>query len=443
MNIKKKKKEYLAGAEEREEMVCISSPDGKETVCSPGGAVKKIEARELAEVPEKEKKNIFIGTLNFFAAPYQSLKGSHERRYGQARKLFIVDLILLAVVVILFGFNVYLFASRLITGNYPSWFNFPESPRGGQVSGPVSESVLKTQMKINGQESIIINPGEDLEYTIIYINGGSRDIYDVALKINLDGALLNFDGLRAGSGALREEAVVWTKDQISDFKKLSPGATGELKFKIGTDKISEPSRVLKFGSVLLSSAEIYYKLESDFGEAKKFRSAAREDKFNSDLFLENLARYYTEEGDQLGFGPLPPKVGAETKYWIFWSVDNNLNDLTNVSVSAVLPPNVSWTEKMSVTLGELKYNSARRMVTWKVGGVGRYSGEDWPKRGVAFELAITPGAEELGKEPIIIEQIKIFGEDYFTGEFLERTSPNLTTNLIYDTLATGKGKVVK
>lgn len=438
---KNKKEKITASAPE--EMVCVESPDRKEVVCSPGGGVVKVEAREPLAETEKKKGSIFIGTLNFFAAPYQGLKESHERRYGQAKKLFIVDLILLAVVGILFGLNVYLFASRLITGNYPSWFNFPESPQGGQVSGPVSESILKTQMKINGQESIIINPGEYLEYTIIYSNGGSKDIYDVALKINLDGALLNFNELSAGLGALRGEAVVWTKDQIFDFKKLSPGATGELKFKIGTDKIAEPSRVLKFGSVLLSSAEIYYKLESDFGEAKKFRSAAREDKFNSDLFLENLARYYTEEGDQLGFGPLPPKVGIQTKYWIFWSVDNNLNDLTNVSVSAVLPPNVSWTEKMSVTQGELNYNSTRRTVTWKVGNVGRYTGEDWPKRGVAFELAITPGAEDAGKEPPIIEQIKIFGEDYFTGEFLEKTSSNLTTSLIYDTLATGKGKVVK
>ncbi|MBI5071372.1 hypothetical protein HZB93_00520 [Candidatus Falkowbacteria bacterium] len=439
MKIKKNKKEKLT---EPQEVVCVESSDKKEVVCSPRGEVVKVEAKEAA-LPQTKRGGILIGTINFFAAPYQSLKESHERRYGERRKHFIIDLILLGMLGILFGFNLYLFASRIMTGNYLSWFNFPELPGEGVVSGPVAESFLKTQMKINGQESIVVNPGEDLEYAIIYSNGRDKDLYDVAVKVNLEGALLDFNKLSLGQGVLRSGAVVWTKDQVSDFKKLSPGATGELKFKISTDMAAEPSLALKFGSLLSSSIEISYKLESDFGQAYKFKSAAREDKFNSDLFLESLARYYTEEGDQLGLGPLPPKVGETTRYWIFLSVDNNLNDLADVSVSAVLPPNVFWTEKMSVTLGELSYNSTRRTITWKVGDVGHYTGEDWPKRGVAFELALTPTAEQLGKEPTLLGKIKVYGEDKFTGEFLEKDAPDLTTNLIYDSLAGGKSKVVK
>ncbi len=448
MKIKKSKREKLitpapTSASEPEEMVCVESPDKKEVVCAPRGEVVKVRAKEPLAETEKNKGNVWIGTVNFFAAPYQSLKESHERRYGQTRKHFIIDFILLGMLGILFGFNLYLFASRIMTGNYLSWSNFPELPGGGEVSGPVAESFLKTQMKINGQESIVVNPGEDLEYAVIYSNGGDKDLYDVAVKVNLEGALLDFDKLSLGSGVLRSGAVVWTKDQVSDFKKLSPGATGELKFKISTDMAAEPSLALKFSSLLLSSTEISYKLESDFGQGYNFKSAVREDKFNSDLFLESLARYYTEEGDQLGLGPLPPKVGETTKYWIFWSVDNNLNDLADVSVSAVLPPNVFWTEKMSVTLGELIYNSTRRTVTWKVGDVGHYTGEDWPKQGVAFELALTPTAEQLGKEPTLLGKIKVFGGDEFTGEFLGKDAPDLTTNLIYDSLAGGKSKVAK
>jgi hypothetical protein len=439
-NIKKKKEKITASSPE--EMVCVESPDKKEVVCAKGGEVMSVEAKEPLAQTEKNKGNLWIGTVNFFAAPYQGLKENYEKKYGQAKKLFIVDLILLGVIGLLFGFNTYLFLTRTTGGL--SWFNFPDITGGGGVSGPVAESILKIEMKINGQSSpTIINPGEDLEYVIHYNNSGGKDIYDVAIKVDLEGAPVDLAQFSLEQGTLRGGAVVWTKDQIPDFLKLPPGKSGELKFTVSTSPAVESARALNFGSLLKSHLEISYKPESGFGESLNFKSAVREDKFNSDLVLGSSARYYTAEGDQLGMGPLPPKAGEKTSYWIFWNINNNLNDLENVSVSALLPANVSWTGRMSVTLGELTYNSARHQINWKVGEVGRYIGEDWPKQGVAFELVLTPTAEQVGSEPALLNQVKIFGEDKFTGEFLEREGPTPSTNLAYDSLAEGKGKVAK
>lgn len=442
MKIKKDKKEQATEPQEKEEMVCVSSPDGKETICSPGGVVKKVEAQELVEASEK-RGNLFIGTLNFFAAPYKGLKGSYERRYSGAKKLFIVDLVLLGVVGLLLGFNIYLFFSRTNIFSFGPAVN--EGVIGRKGGTPLSEgaSEFSTQIKINGQDLLVVMPGEDLEYAIFYQNSGRKNLYDVSLKVNLEGAVLDFDRLDAERGVQRDNAVVWTKDQVADFAELPPGAKGELKFKIGTITAAPPARVLKFGNSLKSWTETSYKLERDFSEAAHFVGTPREDKINSDLMVSALARYFSSEGDQLGRGPLPPEVGKTTKYWIFWSVENNLNDVSEVLVSASLPPNVSWTGNISVSLGDLSYNSARRALTWKVGDVGRYTGEDWPKQGVAFELALVPTAPEAGTEAALLEQIKIFGNDKSTGQFLEKTVPNLTTNLIYDALASGKEKVVK
>ncbi|MBU1146502.1 hypothetical protein KKD80_03065 [Patescibacteria group bacterium] len=436
----KDKKEKLS-ASSPEEVVCVESSDKEEMVCSRGGGVVKVEAKEPPAELGKKKGNVFVGTINFFAAPYQGLKESYEKKYGQARKLFFVDLILLGVIGLLFGFNVYLFSSKM-SGNF-SWFDFTNTTVGDGVFGTISESLLKTEMKINGEVRAVLNPGEDLEYVILYSNGGSKDIYDVAIKVDLEGAPIDLNQFSSEHGALRNGAVVWTKDQIPDFAKLTPGTKGELKFKVSTGRIAEPAKALKFEGVLKSWLEISYKLESGFGESHNFKTTVREDKFNSDLVLESAARYYTPEGDQLGLGPLPPKVGEKTTYWIFWSVNNNLNDLGNVSASAILPPNVSWTGRMSVNLGQLTYNSARRQVNWRVGEVERYLGEDWPKRGVAFEVILVPTVEQVGSEPELIGQIKIFGDDKFTGEFLEREGVGLTTNLIYDSLAGGKNNVAK
>jgi hypothetical protein len=436
MRFKKIKK-----AEKIEKMVCVSSPDKKEMVCSPGGEIKKVEAREPAQGEEK-RGNILIGTLNFFAAPHQALKGNYEKRYSAAKKLFILDLILLGIVGALIGLNVYLFLSR---ATYDFGF-LKFKPEGGIFKNgetPGASSVLLTDIKINGQEKLIVNPGEDLEYTLSYRNDSNESIFDVAMRVNLEGAILDFEQLDLGVGARRNWAVIWTKDQVPEFRELPAGANGDLKFKIGASEIAEPAKVLKFGSVLKSWVDLSYKLKSGFGEAVSSGGEVLENQINSDLAVQVLARYFSPEGDQLGRGPLPPEVGVETKYWVFWSVENNLNDVSDVSVTAHLPQGVEWTENVSVALGNLSYNPSRRAILWEIGDLDRFTGEEWPRQGVAFEISLEPTSGQVGQPAVLLDQIKIFGSDKFTEQFLEKISPVLTTDLIYDKLAQDKGRVIK
>jgi hypothetical protein len=284
-----------------EEMVCVESSDKKEVVCTKGGEVVKVEAKESSEETGKKRANLWIGTVNFFASPYQGLKESYEKKYGQAKKLFIVDLVLLGVIGLLFGFNIYLFLTKA-TGGF-SWLNLPKTTTPSVVSAPATESLLKTEMKINGEAQANLNPGEDIEYTVSYFNSGKIDLYDIAVKVELEGAPVDLDQFSSGRGVLRGGAVVWTKDQVPEFSKLSSGESGELKFKVSTSQSVEPAKALSFGNILKSWLEISYKLDNNFGETSSFKSEVREDTFNSDLVLGNSARYYTAEGDQLGFGP--------------------------------------------------------------------------------------------------------------------------------------------
>lgn len=436
MKLKKIKK-----ADKVEEMVCVSSPDKEEVVCSSDGSVKKIEAH-LSKEAEKKRNNVLIGTLNFFAAPYQALKENYEKKYSAAKKLFILDLILLLLVGVLVGLNFYLFFSR---ATYD--FSFLKFKSGEMISGNSEtfkeKSSFLTKIKINGQENLIVNPGEDLEYTLSYHNDSEQNIFDVAIRLNLEGAILDFEHLDLGKGVRRGGAIIWTKDQIPEFAELSAGANGELKFKIGTSAVAEPAKVLKFGSILKSWVDFSYKLKSGFGESISVTGEVLENKINSDLAVRALARYFSPEGDQLGRGPLPPKVGEETKYWIFLSAENNLNDISDVSVTAHLPRGVEWTGNISVSLGNLSYDSLRRTITWEIGELTRFTGEEWPRQGVAFEVVLRPSITQISQPAALLDQIKIFGNDKLTKQFIERTSTILTTDLIYDSLAQGKDKVIK
>lgn len=443
----KKPKEETDNMPRPEEMVCVSSPDKEEMVCSPGGAARKVEAVETAETAEaprteQKKSELSVGAANILIAPYRLLAGGYARLFGWLKKLLILDFILLGIVCFLLGFNVYLFLNR------PEVFSGAPLPGSGngaakKESPAFLPSEFLAQIKINGQEKLTVNPGDDLQYVISYRNDSQKEIFDVAIKINLTGAIFDFERADFGGGVFRQGGVVWTKDQISDFIAMPVGANGELKFKIGTTKIVEPAKVLKFGNVLKSQVEVSVKEKSNFGESSRFIAAETENKINSDLAAQVLARYFTPDGDQLGRGPLPPKAGVATKYWIFLSAENNLNNVSDVFVSAILPQNVEWTGNKSVSLGELSYNETKRNVAWKVGEVGRYTGEEWSKQGAAFEVALTPDAEQIGQAALLFDKIKIFGTDKFTGQFLERTAPDVTTDLVYDGLAKGKGKVVE
>ena len=173
MKIKKAKKEKI-NPPQNEEMVCVDSPDKKEMVCGRGGEVVKVEAKEPLAETEAKKGGVWIGTMNFFAAPYRGLKENYEKRYGEAKKLFVIDLILLGVIAVLLGFNVYLFLGGALGGKNLVAVNQP-APANTSVPGPLADSLLSVQLKINGQDPTIFTPGEDLEYAISYANSGNKE----------------------------------------------------------------------------------------------------------------------------------------------------------------------------------------------------------------------------------------------------------------------------
>ena len=60
-------------------------------------------------------------------------------------------------------------------------------------------------------------------------------------------------------------------------------------------------------------------------QGKTFTGDAAELPVATEVAMQNSIRYYTEEGDQLGRGPLPPQVGETTKYWVFVQITNTTN----------------------------------------------------------------------------------------------------------------------
>ena len=146
----------------------------------------------------------------------------------------------------------------------------------------------------------------------------------------------------------------------------------------------------------------------------------------AEVFLQTDARYYTDDGDQLGRGPLSPQVGKTTRYWIFATLYDKVNPIAASKLTFNLAPGVVFTGKQSVTIGpELIYNETDRTVTWNYGGVIPADSES----GFYFEVAVTPKPEQAGYILNLLTGASYYGVDDEVGKVFTITTKN-TSNIL-------------
>lgn len=117
--------------------------------------------------------------------------------------------------------------------------------------------------------------------------------------------------------------------------------------------------------------------------------------------------YYTDEGDQLGRGPLPPVVGEETKYWVFVEINNGLNPIENNYFSVELGDGIKFTGKESVTIGsKFIHDNDSNTISWSHPSVPANSSV-----GLYFEVVTTPTASQAGKNIILIKNAEYRAKD--------------------------------
>ncbi len=162
-------------------------------------------------------------------------------------------------------------------------------------------------------------------------------------------------------------------------------------------------------------------------------------KIGSRISLSASARYYSNEGDQLGRGPLPPQVGKETKYWAVIALSNASSQVQDVQLSARLPDGVVWTGKTSVSHGAgVQYTDATRSMNWRLNTLAPYQ-----TIGIYAELSVTPTAAQRGTTPLLLENIQASATDSFIGIPLSRSQATVDASLTEDTIGQAKGTQVR
>lgn len=157
----------------------------------------------------------------------------------------------------------------------------------------------------------------------------------------------------------------------------------------------------------------------------------------TELNLISNVRYYSDDGDQLGRGPLPPVVGQTTKYWAFIQLNNTTNPIKDATLEISLNNDAKFTGKQSVTIGpSLKHTDGN--ITWSFRELPPHSQTGW-----YFEIAVTPSADQIGKNIDLVNSIKFIGTDKTTGKTFNLQKSSLNNILLPADLGSVKGSVVR
>ncbi|KKQ80041.1 MAG: hypothetical protein UT02_C0017G0024 [Parcubacteria group bacterium GW2011_GWC2_38_7] len=270
-----------------------------------------------------------------------------------------------------------------------------------------------------------VNPGDWVDIQLDYENAGTFTLENVTFGIMFIGDYWDLSNIKKADGNFypaSQTTLTWAEKELPKLALIQPGEKGSINISVktkayvsGSSDFSLTTRtfnhnVFKWRDVQIESEPLITKL-------------------NTNLAVQVYPMYYAPTGDQLGRGPLPPKVNEQTKYWVFAKLINDISAVENVTLSMELPFNVSWSDRSNVPVGNpLVYDPNTRTISWTVSKL--------PVKptniGFAFEVGIIPSASQIGQNPVLIQNIKISGRDERTGSLIEKDLGNITTKLIQD-----------
>ncbi len=151
-------------------------------------------------------------------------------------------------------------------------------------------------------------------------------------------------------------------------------------------------------------------------------------------------RYYTAEGEQLGRGPLPPRVEEKTEYWLIAQIATAGRSVVDAELSATFAPDVTWAGKASTAIVGAGSPTGIGALRWRIGEVT--SSATSPST-AAFAVAYRPRSDAVGRDPVLVESLVLRGRDAETDEPVELRLGPFTTAVPHDARAAEKGTRVE
>ncbi|GEM_PF-1015647 len=310
-----------------------------------------------------------------------------------------------------------------------------------QQSGQIE--ILAPQLKmglelVNPEQKV--NWGEAIDLKITYENLGQLEAKQAVLKLAFN-QYIDWAKFNNSANATRDgNTLAWLSTSgtaTAKLASLAPGDKGELA--ISVNLIDEPANLTELSpDELLINAMASAQIR--FNEADKvFNSDKLDLPISSQARLQTEARYYLDAKTKVGSGPIPPQIGQETKYRVYWKLFTGSKGLTDVKVKTSLPAYINFAGPVGEpTLGTpLNFDSTSRELIWEINDVS-------PNTGLlaSFDLSVTPAENQVNQLLILTNPTALNATEKQTNAIVAKTANLLTSDLTSDPVAKGKGRVV-
>lgn len=278
-------------------------------------------------------------------------------------------------------------------------------------------------------------PGDTIPLTLSLANDGAYALTDARITIPIPDALVDArQFLALNGGVLKNGAITIDRTTHPALAALPSGGTATVTLRIPIRAVPNGGTDIFLQLAPRASAAIEG-VTDGWWEAQSQTAAVP---IGTSLTLDGSIIYYTEDGDQIGRGPLPPRVGQETKYGAILTVRNTTSRIERLTVTGLLTPSAIWTGKTSVSLGKpIAYDNERRQFSWSIPAL-----EPYDSAVIFIELGIIPRPDEAGSAPILLHTLTANAEDGLIHRHLSAGIQKLDISLANDPKGGSKGALV-
>lgn len=350
-------------------------------------------------------------------------------------------------------------ASKIITGTVPatalrSSLEVTITPRvliNNQqlIQSPIGQTIsfispaVSSGVKLT-QPVAYLEPGQNFPLEIQWSNNTSFELKKLRLRLAFTAGFVDLK-----TTAINNHAVIDGQGLIFDSSSRTALANGHgpandafIVTVYLLPRFSAPVQSSNASNNDRASLQIKPSLEAEIEQIQNQKFSQEGETLSvplaTEVRIQREIRYYTDEGDQLGRGPLPPRVGETTKYWVFIRISNTFNALSDAVFHVTLAPGINFTGKQSVTLGpELVYNSGIKTLDWNYSLVPANS-----QTGFYFEISITPTPEQIGHLLPILTSSIFKAQDSSVGKVFSISSSGLDNTLTTRDRGVNRGAAV-
>jgi len=274
----------------------------------------------------------------------------------------------------------------------------------------------------------VINPGDDLNFSVNYQNNASVVATGVNIEVDLNSKVIDPASITAEGGQVNNYTIIWNASGVPQLASLLPNQSGQLSFRLRVNNpaTKDSSTNLKLVSSILIKANEYQ---------TAFPGSQLTLKVSSPSSINGSLAYLT--------GSLPPQVGKSTTYQIALSLTNSSNDFASGALSAFIPLGSGGFAQGSSgnESANIQYDGSTGKLTWNFGTLPANTGRFTKPRVLQFNVILNPGSSSAGQSVTLVKNIAFTATDLFTNQPVNVSYKDISTNDLAEQNGYSNGQV--